>query len=601
MQRFVRLIILFLSSAVTVFGSINVDDIVIIPRHTFDMQGYSGTVGVSNFDGKVHVAWVKSGKLKYTVRNDEGEWTEPEIIDLGNIYINAVEYNFYNIPNSKRCVGIFIDKYDTTHIAFADKYGSLYYMTGKPGNWNEPKKIVSGWHNTIYPDIIVKDGDVFIIYEDAEDHEMFFISRLKGVWQPVRNMGPGMHGTLSLGSNGMLYFAYRFWDGKDKKYNVVFAYMVPYYKDWTYVGKIHPSSTNPLPQLTDAEKRVEHGPYMIAANGSIYLAWPHRTPGVDSPSPKKCELFCAAAKEPGLKWDLKYGSDRTLFYTDTSAPFPRVEAYSDSTILYLNSRRTGPYFLINQHGKWSKTRTTRPIDLWTWGISQVASDGKTIWILSNLYKGLSGSVDITGLTNPEASQFNWKNNDPVINTNPDTIAVAGQKWIYSCRASDADGDNLTYSLIFAPDSMKINRNTGDIEWNVRSNSDPVSLIGIKVDDGKGGHDAQYFRIRISPPDAGFTAEPRSGYAPLHVQFTDISGGTIKQWLWNFGDDATSSEQNPVHIYQNPGTYSVSLCVSSESGSSTAERQSFITVITPPPAADFTADPVSGLKPLEVFF
>jgi len=603
MERFVRIFVLLVLSTSAVFGSISVDDIVIIPRHTFDTIGYSGTVDVSRYDGKVHVAWVRSGKIRYTIRNENGEWTEPEVIDIGNIYVDAVEYNYYNIPNSKRCVDIFIDRDNVTHMVFADKYGSIYYMYGSVGNWSEPEKLVVRWHDSIYPDIVVKNNDIFIIYEDAEEHEIFFISRLKGVWQPVRNMGPGMHGTLSLGSNGMIYFAYRFWDGMDKKYNVVFAYMIPYQKDWTYVGTVHPTSTNPLPELTDAEKRVEHGPYLTSFNGYIYLAWPHRTLGVDSPSPKKCELFLAVTKEPGKNWDwnLKYGRSSTLFYVDTSAPFPRATAYSDSTILYYNSRRTGPFFMINQNGKWSKTRTTRPIDLWTMGISQVATDGRTVWILSSLYKGLNGSIDITGLTNPEASQFNWSNNNPEIYTSPDTIAVVGQKWQYSCRGSDVDGDNLVYSLVLAPDSMNINKYTGDIEWNVTNESEAVTFIGVKVDDGKGGNYTQYFRIRISPPEADFTAEPRSGYAPLTVNFTDVSGGTVTEWLWDFGDGSTSTEQNPVHVYGNPGTYSVILTVTSESGSSRKEKPSYITVLEPPPVADFTADPLSGLKPLTVTF
>jgi hypothetical protein len=37
------------------------------------------------------------------------------------------------------------------------------------------------------------------------------------------------------------------------------------------------------------------------------------------------------------------------------------------------------------------------------------------------------------------------------------------------------------------------------------------------------------------------------------------------YLWNFGDSATSTELNPWHKFENPGTYSVSLLVSSDAG------------------------------------
>ena len=42
------------------------------------------------------------------------------------------------------------------------------------------------------------------------------------------------------------------------------------------------------------------------------------------------------------------------------------------------------------------------------------------------------------------------------------------------------------------------------------------------------------------------------------------GGVANFWKWNFGDDSISTEINPQHIYQNPGTYSVSLITSSDS-------------------------------------
>ena len=47
-----------------------------------------------------------------------------------------------------------------------------------------------------------------------------------------------------------------------------------------------------------------------------------------------------------------------------------------------------------------------------------------------------------------------------------------------------------------------------------------------------------------------------------TQFTDETTGvsTLKSWLWNFGDNQTSTLQNPVHKYLNPGNYNVSLTV-----------------------------------------
>jgi len=51
-----------------------------------------------------------------------------------------------------------------------------------------------------------------------------------------------------------------------------------------------------------------------------------------------------------------------------------------------------------------------------------------------------------------------------------------------------------------------------------------------------------------------------GSAPLHVSFKNESTGYIVGYLWDFGDDSTSSEQNPHHTYANTVKYSIALTV-----------------------------------------
>jgi PKD repeat protein len=58
----------------------------------------------------------------------------------------------------------------------------------------------------------------------------------------------------------------------------------------------------------------------------------------------------------------------------------------------------------------------------------------------------------------------------------------------------------------------------------------------------------------------FVSENSSQYAPQIVQFNDTSGGDPSGWLWNFGDGSASSLKDPVHVYQNPGNYTVVLTV-----------------------------------------
>ena len=77
--------------------------------------------------------------------------------------------------------------------------------------------------------------------------------------------------------------------------------------------------------------------------------------------------------------------------------------------------------------------------------------------------------------------------------------------------------------------------------------------------------------------ANFSANPRSGVAPLSVNFTDESTGTITSWNWNFGDGSNSAMQNPLHTYTNEGQYSVSLTVSGPDGSDTETKTNYISI------------------------
>lgn len=109
---------------------------------------------------------------------------------------------------------------------------------------------------------------------------------------------------------------------------------------------------------------------------------------------------------------------------------------------------------------------------------------------------------------------------------------------------------------------------------------------------------------VQPPTAEFSAMPEIGNAPLEVTFSDMSepgSSDITAWQWNFGDRTpTSGEQNPVHVYDEPGLYTVSLTVTTDVDSDTVEKVQFINVAGNP-MADFEADFEPGTAPLTVEF
>lgn len=83
----------------------------------------------------------------------------------------------------------------------------------------------------------------------------------------------------------------------------------------------------------------------------------------------------------------------------------------------------------------------------------------------------------------------------------------------------------------------------------------------------------------TPPRPSFDWEPRSGPAPLRVQFHDRSEnlGIIEActWTWDYGDGTAGTGRNPVHTFMADGTYRVNLTVTTRFGE--ASRSETVTV------------------------
>jgi len=80
-----------------------------------------------------------------------------------------------------------------------------------------------------------------------------------------------------------------------------------------------------------------------------------------------------------------------------------------------------------------------------------------------------------------------------------------------------------------------------------------------------------------PLKAKFSANITVGTVPLSVIFTDQSINNPTSWQWDFGDGGKSTQQNPIHIYNNEGNYTVQLIASNDFGSDTEIKNNYITV------------------------
>ena len=94
---------------------------------------------------------------------------------------------------------------------------------------------------------------------------------------------------------------------------------------------------------------------------------------------------------------------------------------------------------------------------------------------------------------------------------------------------------------------------GDLPYNINGNDfDYLPLVSISSP-----QDSKFDKIIVQGPagfpEADFSANPTSGSAPLSVHFTDSSQNATG-WDWDFGDEATSTSQNPEHTYTEAGDY-----------------------------------------------
>lgn len=90
-------------------------------------------------------------------------------------------------------------------------------------------------------------------------------------------------------------------------------------------------------------------------------------------------------------------------------------------------------------------------------------------------------------------------------------------------------------------------------------------------------------VHPGAPLANFRALPKKGAPPLEVSFEDLSiGEELSEWEWDFGDpgsgdERTSGERNPVHIYRTPGRYDVRLRVRGKHGEDVEVKERYIEV------------------------
>ena len=138
--------------------------------------------------------------------------------------------------------------------------------------------------------------------------------------------------------------------------------------------------------------------------------------------------------------------------------------------------------------------------------------------------------------------------------------------------------------------------TGDIvSPPLLINVDENGLIELIVEDGCKSKDTSSVLVNVYPlPPNEFNSDIQSGCQPLSINFMEIHPQDGQSYIWDFGDNSSenlSQDKYPLHIFDIPGTFDVTLTVISKEGcKNTVTLENYIKVF-PKPNAQFTFNPL----------
>ena len=168
--------------------------------------------------------------------------------------------------------------------------------------------------------------------------------------------------------------------------------------------------------------------------------------------------------------------------------------------------------------------------------------------------------------------------------------------------ADIDCDNL--AVTFTPNMIK--QDTLEYKWdfgdgNTSTEVSPVhqytspgaynvvltlsSVIPVECTDS----DSYFEQIVIGDEVSAVTNPPNSGCIPLTVSLTNNSINA-SEYLWDFGDGNTSTDNLPSHTYNDAGTYEISLIASNTATCNKADTTTVVVEAYPYAEAAFIFEP-----------
>ena len=259
---------------------------------------------------------------------------------------------------------------------------------------------------------------------------------------------------------------------------------------------------------------------------------------------------------------------------------------ADAYRIYRSEKLEGPYISLGE--------TTSNYSTW---LDKTVEEGKEYFYnvrpldSEGLESCASGSV-VSVVPSPiEAGEV--ANRPPYFVSEPKIGGDIKTDYHYQAEALDADGDDLTYSLLAGPVGMIIDSQTGLITWK----PDTIGFyeVNIQVIDGNGGKATQSYNIEVIddnlPPQITNqipTRIPSGKYFSHQVEAVDPEGQKISYSLASQASGMTMNT-NGLISWSNPqpGRYPITVVVTDPYGA--RDQQSVVLAVSGKPS--FTSTPI----------
>lgn len=187
-------------------------------------------------------------------------------------------------------------------------------------------------------------------------------------------------------------------------------------------------------------------------------------------------------------------------------------------------------------------------------------DGKSIVGVSDII-----NLDFGDTKEPSSIYKRWRTIEPTGHNIP-VISVGEALGRLERFETMVKGQSMPYSYSetdYFPNATIRNMTLGFYEGSDKE----IIFQPVWIIEGNYANGKKFYNYVYALQFANFTTTQDS----LNVQFTDSSDASPVRWYWDFGDGANTTVQNPVHTYEDAGTYNVTLTAWNDLGSDSVTK------------------------------